>query len=244
MSLFRRRSGKKWLLIVCSLIIIVICLYYLFTFSYRLDKITVKGLTYYEEQEFVSQICSEKAKNNTILFWLEQKTKKQKKVPYIEKYDWKCVGRHEVEIEVYEKILIGCVKVMGEYLYFDKDGTIVESMATQMEDIPLVIGLSYDSVVMYSRLDIEKDKIYGKILNITRLLHEYGIKAQSLSFDSRENATLEVGMLTVKLGKSDVYDIRIQKFADIVSSLEGRYLEVDLSSYQGNGQDIVARPKN
>lgn len=244
MSLFRRRSGKKWLLIVCSLIIIVVCVYYLFTVSYRLDKLTVKGLTYYEEQDFISQICSEKAKNNTILFWLEQKLKTQKKVPYIEKYDWKCIGRHEVEIEVYEKILIGCVKVMGEYLYFDKDGTIVESMDSQREDIPLVIGLSYDSVVMYSRLDIEKDKIYGKILNITRLLHEYDIKARSLSFDSRENATLEIGTLTVKLGKNDVYDLKIQKLADVMPSLTGRNLEVDLSSYEGKGQDIVARPKN
>ncbi|MDD6035208.1 MAG: hypothetical protein PUC30_03275 [Lachnospiraceae bacterium] len=210
---------------------------------FRTEEIRVDGLSYYTKEEFLSKISGEAARKNTLLFRLEQFGNGQRTVPYIEHYDITPEGNNVIHIRVYEKILVGCVKIMGQYLYFDKDGYVTESSVEQLPGVPLVKGLEFERIVLYEPLKIQKDELYDVILNITKAVREYEIPAISISFNGRGEVELETETLTVMLGKRTAYDLPIQKLADIYPSVQGRKLYIDLSGYDGGKGDIIAKPK-
>ena len=210
---------------------------------FRTESITVEGLHYYTEDEFLEMISGANARKNTLLFRWEQFRNGEKRVPYVERYDVIAEGKNGIRIQVYEKILVGCVKVMGQYLYFDKDGYVTDSSIERLTGVPLVKGLEFDRIVLYDKLKIQKDELYDVILNITKLVREYEIPAQSIVFNGKGEVELEVGNSSVALGRRSVYDVPIQKLADILPSVSDRNLYIDLSGYQGGTEDIIAKPK-
>lgn len=233
----------KYLIRFASVVVIIAAGVILFTEVFCTEKITVEGLSYYTEEEFLGKISSETARKNTLLFRYEQFRNGETKVPYIEKYDIRTEGKNVIHIQVYEKILVGCVKVMGQYLYFDKDGYVTESTEERLPDVPLVKGLEFDRIVLYEKLKIQKDELYDVILNITKLVREYEIPAGSIIFNGKGEVELEVGDNSVSMGKRVAYDVQIQKLADILPVVSGRKLYIDLSGYEGGSEDIIAKPK-
>lgn len=244
MKLNRTNRGTIKMLIRFSAVCCIIAtLLLIFVNVYRLEEITVEGLTYYTEEEFVSKIAGEAAKKNTLLFRLQNLHDGELVIPYIEAYDITMKDNNTIHIQVYEKILVGCVKVMGQYLYFDKDGLVTESSVEWLSEVPLVKGLEFDRIVLHEKLNIQKDELYDVILNLTKAIREYNIPAETIIFNSRGEAELEVGTLTVELGKRNAYDLPIQKLADIYPTVSDRKLTIDLSGFDGGDDDIIAKPK-
>ena len=233
----------KYLIRFTTGIIIIAVLVWFFVSAYRLENIEIKGLTRYTKEEFLDLISGKTARKNTLLFRFEQNRNGQKRIPYIEKYEVKAVGKKEISIRVYEKILVGCVNVMGQYMYFDKDGYVTETASELLPGIPLVKGLEFDRIVLYEPLKIQKSELYDVILNITKLVNEYGIPAISITFDKKGEVQLETEHLSVALGKRAAYDLQIQMLSDMIPSLGERNLYIDLSGYNGGEQDIIAKPK-
>ncbi len=233
----------KYLIRFVSVVVIIAAVLILFAGVFRTEKITVEGVSYYTEAEFLEKISSETARKNTLLFRYEQFRHGETRVPYIEHYDIHTEGKNVIRIQVYEKILVGCVKVMGQYLYFDKDGYVTESSEERLPNVPLVKGLEFDRIVLYEKLKIQKDELYDVILNITKLVREYEIPAQCIIFNGKGEVELEVGDNSVSMGKRAAYDLQIQKLADILPSVSGRKLYINLSGYEGGSEDIIAKPK-
>ena len=122
---YRRITGfftKTSILLACILGVLSF-----FFIKFRLDTITVIGSKYYTEQELVDRITDSPLASNTLLFYLTHRFGEQKRIPYIEQMDYVMIDTHTMEVQVYEKILVGCVKVMGQYMYFDKDGYVTDS---------------------------------------------------------------------------------------------------------------------
>lgn len=233
----------KYLIRFTTAIIIIAVLIWFFVSAYRMESIEVKGLTRYTTEDFLDMISGKTARENTLLFRMEQKKNGQKRIPYIEKYEVSAVGNKKISIRVYEKILVGCVNVMGQYMYFDKDGYVTESATELLAGIPLIKGLEFDRIVLYEPLKIQKNELYDIILNITKLVKEYEIPAVSITFDKKGEVQLETEYLSVDLGKRSAYDLQLQKLADLLPSLGERKLYIDLSGYNGGEQDIIAKPK-
>lgn len=238
-------TGKKikYLIRIVSVIVLIVGGLFLIAGVFRTETITVEGLTYYSKEEFLERISGESARKNTLLFRYEQFRNGETMIPYIESYDVKVEGNNVIHIKVYEKILVGCVKVMGQYLYFDKDGYVTESSEVRLPDIPLVKGLEFDRIVLYEKLKIQKDELYDVILNITKLIREYEIPAESILFNGKGEVELEVGYNSVSMGCRRSYDLQIQKLADLLPAVSDRKLYIDLSGYEGGSEDIIAKPK-
>ena len=238
-----QHGGIRYFIRFLAVAVILGALVLLFYGVFRTEEITVEGLSYYTEGEFLAKISGEGARKNTLLFRWEQFRTGEQRVPYIEQYDVKVEGKNIIRIRVYEKILVGCVKVMGQYMYFDKDGYVTETSAEQLPGVPLVKGLEFDRIVLYDKLNIQKDELYDVILNITKLVREYEIPADCIIFNGKGEVELEVGGSSVALGRRVAYDLPLQKLADILPSVSDRNLYIDLSGYEGGAEDIIAKPK-
>ena len=64
---------------------------------------------------------------NTLYFYWRVKNNKIEEIPFIDTIEVNVISRNKVSIKVYEKDIIGYIKHLGYYLYFDKEGIVVES---------------------------------------------------------------------------------------------------------------------
>ena len=82
---------------------------------------------------------------------------------------------------------------MGSYMYFDKDGLIVESRTEPYEGIPVIDGIQFDQIVLYQKLSVKKEGIFDAVMNLTQLLSIHEIKADKIIYDDNDWVTVVMG---------------------------------------------------
>ena len=87
-------------------------------------------------------------------------------IPFVEKMSVNIVAPDTIKIIVYEKAVAGYIEYLGKYMYFDKDGIIVETSDVKTEGIPQITGLKFDYVVLHEKLPIENQEIFQSVLDI------------------------------------------------------------------------------
>jgi len=207
---------------------------------YRLKNITIDGLSRYSEEEFVSKLEQGFLSSLTPAFCLTD-TLRQKEIPFIEQYEIDYVDRQSARIYVHEKRVTGCVVIMGRYMFFDKDGIVVESSDTVLPGIPVVTGLKFDEIVLYKKLKVQKESLFDTILELTRLIEQHEISVQEISFDSGYEVTLKLEDITVLLGKRTSYDEEINALAGILTSIQGRKGILDMQNYSKENGEVILK---
>ncbi len=144
-----------------------------------------------------------------------------------------------IRITVYEKALAGYIQYLGRYMYFDKDGIIVEASQQRTAGIPQVTGLSFGYVVMYEKLPVDNPDIFEEILDITQLFNKYDIQADKIQFDKQLNKTLYFGEARVSLGSNDNIGEKIMKLKAILPELDGKKGLLRMDNYSEEVQNIT-----
>ena len=154
--------------------------------------------------------------NNSLLLSLKYKDKSIVGVPFIEKMDVSVQDPHTIKIEVYEKALAGYVEYLERYMYFDKDGIVVESSKEKTAGIPMVTGLEFDHVILYEPLPVEDKEIFTKILSITQLVNKYNLSVDRIYFGKDDSLTLYFEEVKVALGIGDNLDetLRMENYTE------------------------------
>ena len=208
--------------------------------SYRLKDVTVDGLSRYTKEEFLGKLESGFPFVLTPVYCL-QDSLVQKMIPFVEKYEIEYADNHTARVLVHEKRVTGCVIVMGRYMFFDKDGIIVETSDTRLEGIPVITGLKFDEIVLYRKLNVQKQSLFDTILELTRLIEQKGIVAKEISFDSGYEVTLYLDNVTILLGKKTSYDEQINALGGILESLHGRTGTIDMRNYSKENGEVILK---
>ena len=79
---------------------------------------------------------------------MKYKDKGIEDIPFIQAMDVTIEAKDTIRITVYEKALAGYVSYLGQCVYFDKDGIVVETSTEETVGIPQVTGLKYDHVIL------------------------------------------------------------------------------------------------
>lgn len=207
---------------------------------FRLQQVIVDGLTRYTEAEFREKLEDTLFYSLTPVFCI-QDTFAQKTIPFIEKYEITYVNRTTARIVVHEKRVTGGVLIMGRYMYFDKDGIVVESCVERLPDIPVISGLSFDEIVLYQKLKVQKESLYDTILQLTRLIEQNGIEVEEISFDSNYEVTLYSGENSILLGKRSTYDEQLNALQGILHAMQGRTGILDMRKYSKETPDVILK---
>ncbi len=208
--------------------------------SFRLKEITVEGLSRYTKDEFINKLESDVLFGLTPVYCL-QDSLTQKNIPFVEKYEIEYIDRHTARIVVHEKRVTGCVIVMGRYMFFDKDGIVVESADSLLEGVPVISGLKFDEIVLYKKLNVQKQSLFDTILELTRLAEQKNIITKEISFDSNYAVTLYLDDITVLLGKRTSYDEQINALSGILESLQGRTGIIDMQNYSKENGEVILK---
>lgn len=206
---------------------------------FTVDTVTIEGNTHYSNEEIYEMVMGDRLGNNSIYLSLKYKNKDIEDIPFIQTMNVQIVNPSTIKINVYEKAMAGFVEYMGRYFYFDKDGTVVESSDVKTAGIPQVLGLKFDHVVLYERLPVENEEIFGNILEMTQLLRKYGVEMDKIYFDPGYSMTLYFGQARIKVGDFTNIDEKIIRLKDILPELEGRKGVLRLDNYSGSDSVIT-----
>jgi cell division protein FtsQ len=221
-----KRIGLRFLKITIFLILPVI----IFIYTFQLKNMTVTGTSRYDKEQMMERLISTGADNNTLILYLKYKYFTDVRIPFIEKVSIKLKDRNSVDIRVYDKKIIGCIEFMGDYLYFDKDGIVVESTSSRLIDIPLIKGLKYNKIVLNEALEIQKEELFDVILNLTQQIEKRELEVDTISFSKQYEVTVDLGDIKAMLGKQSTYDEILSKLKNIVIEAKGKKLTIDMRS--------------
>jgi len=205
---------------------------------FQIKKVIVEGNVHYTSEEIQEMVLGGRWGKNTLYVAYKYQDKQVDDIPFIETLDVEIVSTDTVKITVYEKAMAGYIEYMGQYFYFDKDGTIVESSNIKTLGIPQIMGLSFDHIVLKEKLPVEDEDVFKQILDITQLLNKYGVAAEKIYFDNDRNKTLYYGDVRVNLGNSDYMEEKIMKVKAILPELDGKKGVLRLENYKADSSSV------
>ncbi len=239
----RRKRFSGLYITLTALLIVLIAVIVLFM-NFRLENVIVEGSTRYTEEEIKNRLILKKSDQITLFFYLRQQFSDPVSIPFVEKIDVTMENRNTIHVTVYEKLVIGCVEMMGGYLYFDKDGIVVESTKEKIDNIPQVTGLKFDKLVLHEKLEIQKDGLYETILNVTKLIKKYELPIDVMRFNSDNELILTADGIEVLLGRKDFYDEQLAALKNVLDAAGDKKLSIDMKNYSKNNKKIISKPLN
>lgn len=212
--------------------------------TYTVTNIYVDGNTHYSDEEIVEMVMTGRLSHNSAYLAIKYRDKSITDIPFIEKMDITILSPDTIRINVYEKAIAGYIEYLGRYMYFDREGIIVESSKTSLNDVPKVMGLDFNYVVMYEKLPVENEEVFEEILDITQLLSKYNLEAEKILFDSEYNVYLYFGDVEVSIGTDENIDEKIINLQYILPKLEGKKGILNMQEYSDSNDNVTFEEKN
>jgi len=206
--------------------------------KYKVENITVEGNLHYTDDEIIEMVMKDRLSYNSLYLSLKYRNKEIKNIPFIETMNVRVVAPDTVAIMVYEKSVAGYVEYMGRYMYFDREGIVVESSMTRTEGIPQVTGVSFDHVVLYEPLPVENQEIFHDILSITQMLSKYEISTDKIYFNDSYEITLYFGGVRARLGQDNLEE-KIMRLKYILPRLEGESGVLKMENYSEERENVT-----
>ncbi|MBE5922130.1 MAG: cell division protein FtsQ [Lachnospiraceae bacterium] len=222
----------KKLMIFAGILLAGIILGCVFYFAFTIDTVVVEGTDRYTEEEIRDAIFQKEMDYHLAVFYFKSKFGEKKSIPFVEDYDVEIISADSVKITVYEKSLIGYVTYMGTNFYLDKDGYVVESSATVLEEVPYVTGLKFNYIVLQDKLPVADEDTFSVLLNMAQLLEKYSLDVDKIYIDEKLNLTAYLGNVKVELGNDNMLSEKISELKDISPNLVGYSGTLDMTVYK------------
>lgn len=234
-----RHLGLKIGMAVLVLFVLLAAgLFYYVVTTYTVNTVYVEGNVHYTDEEIADRIMTGRFGHNSIYLNFKYRNQEIEDIPFVSAIEVEIVAPDAVSIRVYEKTFAGYVSYLGRYMYFDRDGTIVESSEMKTAGVPEVTGLQFDHVVMYEKLPVENEQIFARILDITQSLDKYELRADKLFFDREYNVMLYFEDVRVQIGDNSNIDEKFSRLQSILPELNGKKGVLQMENFTGETKII------
>lgn len=236
----RKRHKKLWVILGC-LFILLFCIFF-----FRVKRVTIEGNTYYSQTDMAERFQTNILEKNILSFWLLDKCSLTPELPFVREYEVSYPNINEIHIKLYEKTIVAGIAYSNQYIYFDKDGMVLQSSEKPVDNIPLFEAKKLTTFTLYEKVQMEDEGLLGQILNLANLFQHYQINWDKVQFDEGDNAILTIGKIQVLLGKKDNYDEDISALSSVLennSKKENQEGTFDLRNHKVGADIILKRPK-
>ena len=132
---------------------------------------------------------------------------------------------------------------MDTYVYFDRDGYVVESSSIRTMGVPQVTGLEFDHVVVGEPLPVEDKDIFNSILNVTKLLNKYGLMSDKIYFNKSGEITTTFENIKVALGQDTaVLEDKLMLLPEFLQQLDGKSGTLQMQTYDEDSGKYTFKP--
>ena len=226
----KTKTVKKLIVVLAALAVLFI-LGLSFAGVFRVRQVTVTGNAYYTKEEVVDLLLDEGSLQNTLLVYLRYKYQEHPEIPFIDDFEVTMDSWQSLKIRVYEKNMVGYVRYLRQDVYFDKDGIVVESSTQELEGIPQISGVTFDSLAIHQPLSVEDPTIFDTILSITKLLTKYDLDPDEIRFGAGGELFLQLGDVKVALGTGENLDEKISRLKQLEGDLKDKSGTLHMENY-------------
>jgi len=213
---------RKILIISASVLgvlgIAAICFFNIF----KLKKIEIDGCQIVSEEEVREAIEANGSIDNTVIMYLKNKFKPVDGIAFVAKIDVEMAGKDKVVVTVYEKQSAGCIEYMDNYIYFDKDGIVLESTSRKVDKVPCIDGLKFTGWSLGEKLPIDDENRFKNILTITQLIDKYELEIDGIRFTDEGEIVLTCGKIKIEMGDGSYLPIQLMNLGSILDGLKGQ----------------------
>ena len=212
--------------------------------KYTIKTVYVQGNVHYTEEEIKTLVMNGTFGDNSLYLALKYRDTGVKGIPFIDVLDVDILAPDTIKIMVYEKTLTGYLKYLDSYLYFDKDGEVVESSAVRTLGVPQITGLDFDYVVVGEKIPVENPEIFDGILNVTMLLKKYSLAADKIHFSKSGGVTVYFGDVKVSLGNEPAkLEDKLVLVPGFLETLGGKAGTLGMETYDGDSGKYIFKPE-
>ena len=237
---YHRRRNRKGIVIGVLAAFFVLAALVIFGL-FRVQKVVISGNSIYTASEIEKAILQDGLCKNTLyLLWkYKDDSKVEKELPFLSSLEVKLLNPYKVQIRVYEKPEIGYFLSGTDYIYFDRDGLIVEISKKLRNNVPELTGVAITKPQRYEVLPIKEEDVFDNVVHVTQILNKNALTPRKINFDDEQNMTLYFEKARVKLGNSDDLEEKIAALKSIyekVSMMEGG---LHMESFTADAQTIT-----
>lgn len=209
---------KSNILKILILIVVLILVY-----SIKIDKINIINNSNHNDSELVNQIFGSKNNINSLSFFLRDKILPHKEIIYVERYEINWRSPIEVDLIVYTKPIIGYIKFMSNYFYFDKDGYVCESSSEKKQGIAEFTGLKIDNITLNQKLKIRDKNYMDSILNISDNMAMFdNLPIDLVNYVSISDIRLKLYDIEVRLGDNGYMETKFSVLSDMIDKIKDK----------------------
>lgn len=221
-----RKKGKSKilkLLIVLSVLGIAMLVLYLVMQKHTVKNVYVEGNLHYTKEEIQDMVMTGPLGDNSLYLSLKYRLKEAENIPFVDVLDVNILTPDTIKITVYEKALAGYIRYMDAYMYFDRDGYVVECSKVKTEGIPQITGLNFDQMILGEILPVENQDVFESIMELTKLLDKYDLSADKIFFHSAGDITIYFGDIKAALGSDrNQLENKMMRLPKLLAKLEGK----------------------
>ncbi len=237
-----KKRKKKGLRIVLGVLGILILAGITVVYLFQARNFEVEGNDYYGDTTITTWIQNDRLSVNSLYILLKYDFLDPELPSGVEDIKVSLKNPWTVRVDVTEKELAGYVDYDDAYLYFDSEGIASIRTTRQIEGVPYIEGLSFDTsgVELGKVMPVEDDSIFDRIVEASRYLKEFGLKPDRMSCED-ESVQVYFGSVKVLLGNTD-YEERVAQIEPILESLLERYPDASgtlhLENYDSTASSI------
>lgn len=246
--MYKSRGQKKHrfarIFVPLLLLLIILAVIYFLLTKYEVKNIYVDGNLHYTSEEIQEMVMGGIFGKNSLYLSLKYKNKGIHDIPFIDNIKVDILSPDTIRITVYEKALAGFVEYLGRYMYFDKDGTVVESSIVKTVGIPQITGLQFDYIILGKKLPVESETVFKTILNTSQILSKYSLVADKIFFNSAKHMTVFFENVKVVLGNEEYLEEKIMMLPQMLPTLQGKSGTLRMDNYSEETKSYSFEPDN
>lgn len=225
----KKKVNIKWMIFgILALLLVFFLLIAVGTFHIR--KVEITGNSYYTEDEIETLVIGDKKNSLSLKLFYDYLGGKE--IPFIDHVEITMLSPEHIRIRVYEKTMIGYVEYMGSNLYFDKDGTVVESSREVLEGIPCIEGLKFDTLALYQPLNVSNEEVFELLLSMNQMMKKYELDPDviTLKNDGTE-IVLTFANVRINLGAKEHMDEKAAQIKNLLPDLADKSGVLHMEEY-------------
>ena len=130
------------------------------------------------------------------------------------------------------------VESAGENVYFDKDGFVVETSQSIIEDVPEIQGIFCEDVVLYEKLPIDSTDLKD-MLTLTQTLKRNNLEPDAIIYGESDSPVLVYDNVRIPIGSQDLLTQKVERISKILPSLNGMSGVLHLENWTEETTNIV-----
>ncbi|MBQ8804664.1 MAG: hypothetical protein IJZ53_13630 [Tyzzerella sp.] len=202
----------------------------------HVQKIEVSGTRISTEEEIVAWVTEDPLTTNALYTLWKFNMGSYGQPVYLEDVKVSLGAPWKVQVDVTEKEIIACALYKESYVYFDKDGLVMQILPEWQEHVLLVENITVQDAKQFKVMKVKEEKLFSYIENITKTLRKNELSPDRVAWED-DSMNLYFGEVCVQLGKMN-YDVKIAELPGILGGLEGEAGTLHMEHYSEVGEKI------